>query len=209
KFRWPLHVRNVRRRTFYQPSSEIAEDHDVTLEAMSASRRKIAACLAAVPQPIVETTMASVAAVSSKKAAVAPTEHSPATISAPTLEVLTRLSQRFADRLTDALLTENASALQGKEHTFSQQCWTPLPMSRKPCANWQLVLELVRQRHNFDELCPPLRQSTLVRIRDRLQKLFSLPWDNDDDDNAVFQLPDEAVGIANAVDEGDASFVTL
>ncbi|GLD93124.1 hypothetical protein PINS_up001716 [Pythium insidiosum] len=92
-------------------------------------------------------------------------------------------------------MVKNGEALQGVDTSYSQQCWTPLPNAKTPIANWRFVLEHLCQTSSHpsdvppDALCPRLRKSTLLRIRDRLKAVYGAEWRHDD--RELFELVDQ------------------
>lgn len=90
-------------------------------------------------------------------------------MSAASLTAIARIGERFTDDLLEYMISENAAALQGANSGYSQRSWTPLPVSRKPVANWRFVLENVLKQSGgevggkeAERLCPSLRPEYVV-----------------------------------------------
>ncbi|EGZ23619.1 hypothetical protein PHYSODRAFT_480370 [Phytophthora sojae] len=139
KFRWPQHVRNLRKTNFSQDPLEILEDYE--------------SAFAQVPRPIVALAAEALRRSSRKRRRsgsgggenqTEPSEEGP---SAATLLNIARVGGQFGDHFVESLLTANARALQGIDDGFDydKRCWSSLPTKKKPIANWRFVLEHVRR----------------------------------------------------------------
>ncbi|KAJ0400229.1 hypothetical protein P43SY_006193 [Pythium insidiosum] len=199
KFRWPMHLRNVKKRRFAANLSEIAADHELDCDddAQTSSAEPSTALLAALPPlptPVVESVATAVREPPRKRPRSIAEDAKPAVINAAQLRTVSRVGTRFTDRLLTSLMVKNGEALQGVDTSYAQQCWTPLPTAKTPIANWRFVLEHLCQTRSHpsdvppDALCPRLRKSTLLRIRDRLKTLYGTEWRHDDQE--LFELVD-------------------
>ncbi|KAJ0390093.1 hypothetical protein ATCC90586_011220 [Pythium insidiosum] len=179
--------------------SEIAADHELDCDddAQTSSAEPSAALLAALPPlptPVVESVATAVREPPRKRPRPIAEDAKPAVINAAQLRTVSRVSTRFTDRLLTSLMVKNGEALQGVDTSYAQQCWTPLPTAKTPIANWRFVLEHLCQTRSHpsdvppDALCPRLRKSTLLRIRDRLKTLYGTEWRHDDQE--LFELVD-------------------
>ncbi|KAE8895578.1 hypothetical protein PF005_g12683 [Phytophthora fragariae] len=187
KFRWPQHIRNLRKTDFSQDPSEIWEDYEVVPEiqqSRSGQGEKDTpqeSAFAQVPRPLVALAAEALRRSSRKRKRSAENEAGPSEKgpSAATLLNIARVGGQFGDHYVESLLTANARALQGIDDGFDydKRCWSSLPTKKKPIANWRFVLEHVRRTMGVsddfpDALYPPMKQETLERITQRLKKLY-------------------------------------
>ncbi|TYZ60676.1 hypothetical protein PybrP1_000326 [[Pythium] brassicae (nom. inval.)] len=194
KFRWPVRMMNLPEQDFAQDPIEIYNDYELELARTEQQDQQAApgsyqaharraSAFAPVPRPIVE---AAAAAAAESQRASRKRKRPCGTVSATALTVAARVGEQFTDRLLASLISDNASALQGSNPGYSQRSWTPLPVSRRPVANWRFVLENALKQSVGDaaggRLSASLRPETLHRIRERLKTLNSLPWKSDDSD---------------------------
>uniref|UniRef100_K3WK79 Uncharacterized protein n=1 Tax=Globisporangium ultimum (strain ATCC 200006 / CBS 805.95 / DAOM BR144) TaxID=431595 RepID=K3WK79_GLOUD len=197
---------NLPARDFSQDPMEIFNDYELPVKASDSSPRntpseqehrihgsqsaRTASAFAQLLSPVVEAAAASAQQLLKKRKRL----HSDPegsregdNVSAKKLMNLARIGTRFADRFLDSMIRDNAAVLQGEDKDYLQRSWNPLPVTRKPVANWRFAFENALKHHtgngaSQDAVCPPLRQTTLVRIRDRLKKLYSLPWTTEDNE---------------------------
>lgn len=89
-------------------------------------------------------------------------------MSAAALTAAARVSEQFTDQLLESLIRDNAAALQGRNPGYAQRSWTPLPVSRRPVANWRFVLENALKHSMGDadggRLSPSLRPEYVMAI---------------------------------------------
>ncbi|TMW63380.1 hypothetical protein Poli38472_002321 [Pythium oligandrum] len=218
KFRWPLQMRNVRRKSFTATVDEVAHDYAIDLHPdtnptpVSATKAAFAAALAPNVRAFVDSTVASVSEVTRKRPRLTDDDEDLKTldenaVTARELSTIAGVSEHFADRLLESVLTNNARALQGEDSSYPQQCWTPLPATKKPIANWRFVLEHLCETDTHpshapqDALCPRLHKSTLLRIRERLKTIYGLAWREDDE--RLFSLVDRQHNDASGWAEGE------
>ncbi|KAG7398499.1 hypothetical protein PHYBOEH_010956 [Phytophthora boehmeriae] len=205
KFRWPQHVRNLRNRDFYQDPSEVLEDYEVLPPPQQPSEEEDEqsdaeeSAFAPVPRPILALAAKAVRNESRKRkrAAIDKSQDEPKTQepSANTLLNIARIGGQFGEQFVESLLSANGKALQGLDGSledYDHRCWTSLPMSRKPVANWRFVLEHLRKRvenpnTSGGEAYPPIQQRTLARIIRRLKQHYGLAWQYEDN---VFKVPE-------------------
>lgn len=162
--------------SFVQDPSEIYDDYEVQIAPSKAADARLLQhqrTFAQVPRPVVEAAAAAMAAAQQQSTRKRKRPESEPTAvqatSRATLNAVARASEVFTDSFLESLIFDNAAALQGAEHSYSQRSWcgqhvllwsfamatrrsrshymlcwssrTRLPVSRMPVANWRFVLE--------------------------------------------------------------------
>nr|CCA15608.1 conserved hypothetical protein [Albugo laibachii Nc14]CCA16330.1 conserved hypothetical protein [Albugo laibachii Nc14] len=192
KFRWPMHIHNVRNQNFYQDPLEIFSDYELVSDA-DATMDLLEKHSTTVARPLIECIARNASDLVRKRKRQNENESPPVMDPAKLYELSKYLSE-FSDRLLATMLKQNAIALQGRASIYSQKCWSRLPTSKRPVANWRFV---------FEQLCNPtsrsqsslgnetlLDQIVLCRIRDRLKTLYGIPWMKQDQVD-FFRLPEQ------------------
>ncbi|CCI39721.1 unnamed protein product [Albugo candida] len=197
KFRWPLHIRNVRNQKYALSNIlvdplEIFSDYELIADN-DASFNVAGRDLKIVARPLIECIARNASELSRKRKRQNKDEPQ-ITMEPSKLYEMSKSLFEFSDRLLETMLKQNATALQGRDSIYSQKCWSRLPASKRPVANWRFVFEQLcsptfRSQLHLDHQ-PMFDQEALCRIRDRIRTLYGLPWMKQDEVD-FFHLPEK------------------